>query len=276
LIVENTRGRATIPVLLRDIPGSGVDAISPYGYPGGSVEGEPPDPTDADWSATGLVSLFVRDRVGRPTLQGGTARSRLLLHDPARPRKMTETFSYQVRRNGRNGYTTELIPGQDVDTDTLTGFADAYRETMNRANAEARYFFPTEYLRDCLDFEQSWLTVVWTPGHEMAAGTISVISDGILHYYLGATADRHRAASPGKNGFNRLLDLSDELGTPLNLGGGLAPGDGLEAFKYGFSNTENVFVTHEVVCDAEAYAELSHSSAAHGTFFPAYRAPTPG
>jgi hypothetical protein len=59
---------------------------------------------------------------------------------------------------------------------------------------------------------------------------------------------------------------------PLNLGGGLAPGDGLERFKRGFANSEAPFRTHQVVCDPHAYEELARSRPA-GDFFPAYRAP---
>ena len=58
---------------------------------------------------------------------------------------------------------------------------------------------------------------------------------------------------------------------PLNLGGGLAAGDGLEAFKRGFANAELAFSTHEIVCDPDAYAELAGDRDA-GDFFPAYRA----
>ena len=69
-----------------------------------------------------------------------------------------------------------------------------------------------------------------------------------------------------------MLDLADELGMPLNLGGGLVAGDGLEGFKRGFANAELPFVTHEIVCDPGAYERLSAGRDA-GDFFPAYRAP---
>jgi len=59
---------------------------------------------------------------------------------------------------------------------------------------------------------------------------------------------------------------------PLNLGGGVGRGDGLERFKRGFANAELPFTTHEVVCDRAAYERLSAGRDA-GEFFPAYRAP---
>ncbi len=69
-----------------------------------------------------------------------------------------------------------------------------------------------------------------------------------------------------------MLDLADELGLPLNLGGGVTAGDGLEAFKRGFANTGLAFHTQEVVCDPDEYERLGRDSRAPEGFFPAYRA----
>ena len=64
---------------------------------------------------------------------------------------------------------------------------------------------------------------------------------------------------------------SAELGLPLNLGGGISPGDALEGFKRGFANRQQTWLTSEIVCDEETYARLSAGRDAGG-FFPAYRA----
>ena len=55
----------------------------------------------------------------------------------------------------------------------------------------------------------------------------------------------------------RFLDLRFRLSLPLNLGGGLAPGDALEEFKRGFANRTLAWRTSEVICDPERYADLS-------------------
>jgi hypothetical protein len=57
---------------------------------------------------------------------------------------------------------------------------------------------------------------------------------------------------------------------PLNLGGGIVPGDSLDSFKQGFANASAEFRTHEIVCDSAAYERLSAGRDA-GDFFPAYR-----
>ncbi len=76
-----------------------------------------------------------------------------------------------------------------------------------------------------------------------------------------------------KNLFAAMISLAGELGLPLNLGGGVRPGDSLESFKRGFANATAPFRTHEVICDPAAYEELSARVEAEESFFPAYRAP---
>ena len=106
-------------------------------------------------------------------------------------------------------------------------------------------------------FERSWLVARARPRASSPPAAIAALSDGFLHYYLGGTADAHLRDSPFKNLIVAMIDLADELELPLNLGGGLAPGDGLEEFKRGFANAELAFRTHEMVCDPAAYAELA-------------------
>ena len=69
-----------------------------------------------------------------------------------------------------------------------------------------------------------------------------------------------------------MIGLAGRAGRPLNLGGGVKPGDGLEDFKRGFANAELPFHTHEIVCDPDAYSTLSEGREDSG-FFPLYRQP---
>jgi hypothetical protein len=143
---------------------------------------------------------------------------------------------------------------------------------MRRAGAGQRYFFDQRYLSAVLGFGRSWLVLCRSPDGAVAAGAIAGLSDGILHYYLGGTADAHLERSPFKNVADAMVGLADRLGVRLNLGGGVRAGDGLEDFKRGFSNAELPFLTHEIVCDRDAYDRLS-AGGPPTDFFPAYRAP---
>jgi hypothetical protein len=274
LVIDD--GRVALPVVRRAIPGTDLfDAVSPYGYPGGHREGPAPDVGTVDFGRIGLVSLFLRESLGEPALRGGRARGAVLLHDPSVPRHVQGRTASKARSNERKGYACRVVDGHAVGGVLLAAFHAAYTETMLRAGAAERYLFGRDYLRRCLDVDTSRLVVVDGPDSDVAAAAIVTVSDGHLHYYLGGTADAHRAASPAKNLMIGMLDLADATGTPLNLGGGMAPDDSLHRFKTQFSNADGAFVSHDVVCDPEAYAWLTAGRGDAGDFFPAYRASAP-
>lgn len=279
------------PLIVREIPGTDArDAISPYGYPGivppvspsaGWTVDAPIGDTSVhsalgveqvDWSATGLVSIFIRHTLGEPPLAGAAERNVVQVADPALPPKSRSSDRNQINKNRRAGYAVELVPGPETTATQRAGFLSAYEQTMRRAAAAERYFFAAAYFERILESGRSWLAVVTAPAGEVAAASLTVRSDGFLHYYLSGSADAHLRDSPMKNVLATLVELSVELGLPLNLGGGLSPGDRLEEFKRGFANREQPWHTSEIVCDRKAYDCLS-AGRDPGGFFPAYRAP---
>ncbi len=263
-----------MPLLDRSIPGATrIDAISPYSYPGAKVSGDPIDPAEVDLGQSGLVSVFVRDRLGDPpAFLGGTDRSLVLLSDPELPRKSRMSDRQQIRKNDSAGYRATRLEGPTASDAHLADFLAVYTETMHAVSAAEHYFFDADYFETLLASSLSWLVEVRGPDGDIAAAAIAVRSDGFLHYYLSGTADSHRRLAPSKNLIVAANDLADDLGLPLNLGGGLSPGDGLEEFKRGFANRELAFRTHELICDPAAYEELSRGHPSAG-FFPLYRAP---
>lgn len=276
LRIESPGRQASMAVIVQEIQGTNhVDAVSLYGYPGATLKGAgaPPAAAAVDWSATNLVSLFARERLGgSPVLADPSRRGTVLLHDPSRPRQVRPRLAEQVRATARRGYEVEVVRGPESGPRDRAGFHAAYAQTMDRVEATERYMFSPEYIGGVLMFERSWLVLARSPAYGVAAGAIAAVSDGHLHYFLGGTAHFALDDSPFKCVVAAMLDLADELRLPLNLGGGLAAGDGLERFKRGFANGEAPFMTHEVVCDPVAYAELGAPSKDAG-FFPAYRAP---
>ena len=260
-----------LPVIVRPIGGSErVDAISPYGYPGATGRYEAPiDPAQIDWSETGLVSVFVRDRIGAQCLSGGTLRNHV--HVAEGDSGIRKRLREQIRRNERRGWEVQAIAGPDADAAARLAFERAYGETMTRTGAADRYFFTDEYFERLLLSERSRLVLGARDG-EILAGAIAVVSDGYLHYYLGGTADEALDDSPMKNLFAAMISLGSELGLPVSLGGGLTPGDSLDAFKRGFATGEAPFRTHELICDPTVYGELTgRLGPAPEGFFPAYR-----
>lgn len=271
LVVED---RFAAGLAVREIPDGGglLDAVSAYGYPGAVVAPtpEPLDPREVDWSGTGLVSVFLRDSIGgEPCLDGGTLRSEVQIVDPRPELEIRSTHRRHIRRNERLGYTT----GESTD---VKAFGALYRQTMIRTQAADRYFFNDDYLAELLSAPSASLLITTAPDGRPAAGAIVVESDSLLHYFLGGTADGLLEHSPFKSTVAAMIDLARERDLPLNLGGGLAPGDALDHFKRGFSNSNEPFYTHELVCDAAAYERLSAGRAAASGFFPLYRADVQG
>jgi hypothetical protein len=259
------------------------DAISPYGYPGlvavasgrtssryAGTTASALDPTAIDFAATGLVSLFLRHRLGPPPLTDASERNVVQVADPALPPKSRPSDRRQVRRNLEAGYELALVPGPETAPAQRAGFLAVYEQTMRRAAATAHYFFPAAYFDRVLEAERTWLALATAPGGELAAASIAAVSDGFLHYYLSGSADSHLGDSPMKNVVAHLVEHAAELALPLNLGGGISPGDALEEFKRGFANRTISWQTSEIVCDPAAYERLT-AGRDPGGFFPAYR-----
>ena len=264
------------PLIVREIEGTNDrDAISPYGYPG-LVEGSPParsalGPESIDFSATGLVTVFLRHTLGDPPLAGASERNVVQVADPALPAKSRGSDRNQINKNQRRGYALELVPGPRTSSAQRAGFLAAYEQTMRRTGAAQHYFFGAVYFDRILEFPRSWLALAHAPDGTIAAASIAVVSDGYLHYYLSGSADSHLRDSPMKNVVASLIELANELRLPLNLGGGISRGDRLEEFKRGFANRELSWCSSEIIADPNTYARLSAGREAGG-FFPAYRA----
>lgn len=229
------------------------------------------DPGAVDWSATGLVSVFIRHTLGEPPLSGSTPRNVVQISDPTLPPKSRPSDRRQIRRNLEAGYELALVAGPETTSQQRAGFVEVYEQTMRRTEAADHYFFGATYFDRILAAEGTWLALATAPDGALAAASLAVVSDGFLHYYLSGSADSHLGDSPMKNVVARLIEHAAELGLPLNLGGGISRGDALEEFKRGFANREEAWRTSEIVCDPAAYARLSTGRAAAG-FFPAYRA----
>ncbi len=270
-------GSLRLPLIVRPIEGtSHMDAVSPYGYPGGRVEGLSEVPKGAvDWRSTELVSIFVRDRVTGPRcFAEGTARNEVFFIDPRLPLEFREMHRRHVKRNARLGFVSSYRPACEASREEQEGFKEVYRQTMVRDGAASRYFFSGAYFDELFSSPAAWLITTHAPDGSVASAALGVCSDGVLHYYLGGTADAHLARSPSKNLFVAMAELCRTLAVPLHLGGGMQPGDGLEAFKRGISNQSSRLYTHEIICKPEVYGALAkvEEGGGDGAYFPAYRA----
>jgi hypothetical protein len=204
-------------------------------------------------------------------LTGTSPRNVVQIADPALPPKSRPSDRRQVRRNLEAGYELALVRGPETTPDQRAGFLGVYEQTMRRTAAADHYFFNLAYFDRILAADRTWLVLVSASGGDLAAASIAAVSDDYLHYYLSGSSDSHLRDSPMKIVVAHLVELSTELALPLNLGGGLAPGDALEEFKRGFANRQQPWHTSEIICNEEKYNQLSKGHVS-GSFFPSYRA----
>ncbi len=225
------------PLIVREIGDSNErDAVSPYGYPGlvegggspgharRSNSGEAPpdmprtppmfDPREIDYSATGLVSVFVRHTLDEPPLTGATERNVVQIADPGLAPKSRPSDRRQVRKNLEAGYELALVLGGETSEVQRAGFLDVYEQTMRRTEAASHYFFGAAYFERVLEADRTWLALATAPGGELAAASLAVVSDGYLHYYLSGSADSHLRDSPMKNVVARLVEHADRARPP--------------------------------------------------------------
>jgi hypothetical protein len=274
LRIESDDAELLAPLIVRQIgDGPDLDAVSPYGYPGFTVDGGAAElvPEDVDFSRTGLVAAFIRHRLDLVPLARSTERNVVQIADPALKPKSRPSDRRQVRRNVEAGYAVDLIPGEATTPAQRATFLDLYEQTMRRTDAASHYFFGADYFDRIFPADRTWLALATDPDGDPAAASLACVSDGYLHYYLSGSADARLGDSPMKNVVARLIEHAADLDLPLNLGGGIHAGDALEEFKRGFANRSLAWRTSELICDPARYAELTGTRDAGG-FFPAYRA----
>jgi hypothetical protein len=267
----STDAEVRIPLIVKPIPDTDLqDAKSPYGFPGASGSGVV-DPASLDLAASGLVSAFVRHSLGTPPLRHSSERNLVHIADPGRPLHLNGSDRNQINKNVRLGYEITLVPGPSTSPRERAGFLRAYEQTMDRHQAQERYYLGGAYFDTVLKSELSWLALAIAPNGEVAAGSLVVLSDGFFHYYLSGTVATHYRNAPMKSIMAALWGLAQKTDTPINLGGGMTPGDSLDAFKLRFANRQMHFRTSELICDPSAYAKLGHGRPPTD-YFPAYRA----
>jgi hypothetical protein len=294
LFAESDRGQLLLPLIVRRIPGGGLDAMSPYGYPGPLVAGtnDPGFPGAAlragmDLLRTmGVVTVFVRlhpllnpvapEGVGTIVEHGETVSVDLALSE--------EALWAQTRLNHRRAITSATRLGwvarMDDRWEHLDAFKRLYRATMERRSAATYYFFDDAYfddLRAALG-DRLVLSVV-EAGGDVAAAALFVETSGIVQYHLSGADAAFAHVQPTKLLIHFVCTWARERGdTSVHLGGGVgAQDDSLLLFKAGFSPLRHPFRTLRIVVDEGEYRRLvavrdpTLDPDARDGFFPLYR-----
>jgi hypothetical protein len=280
-----------MPLMRRPIPAGGVDAISPYGYPGPLIS---PGTSAAQrrifgaaidaLRATDLVALFVRchplmplpagsiDGLGGLVEHGPTVSIDLTLPEAEQWRQIKQRHRSDLGRAARLGHVVRF----SEDAADLARFVDLYHATMRRLGVGSYYFFADAYFHEMRAALGGHLHLALVEiGGELACAGLFGEASGIIQYHLSGVADGFVGASPAKTMLDHVRRWAAARGNQVfHLGGGAgAESDSLMLFKAGFSDVRHAFRTWRVVLDESAYRRLSGDDGRTDGFFPAYRRP---
>jgi len=296
--VQGEFGELFVPLVVREHPFGGLDAMSPYGYPGpiGRVEGprlrEAFDHLWAGIGEQGVETIFIRchswagpelcgldEQDGEWLVEhGSTVTIDLEQDEDAVFMAYRGTTRNLVRRLARDGFEVLQVPWSRSGE-----FLEIYTSTMQRLDASAGYFFDQTYL-DGLKQELGdglALFLVERDGQTAAAG-LATCRDGSAQYYLSGARPEFARASPTRILVDAMWRWAKSRGgLRMNLGGGLGGGeDSLFRFKAGFSKDRAPYYTLRVVTQPQRFrSSVAAWEAASGRgapgpteFFPPYRA----
>ena len=309
-LLETGRGSLLLPMLLRRClevlgpeAGAGLDAVSPYGYPGflldDAAKAEPGfldtaiDSLSAALAEAGVCTLFLRMH---PILNEGIAASTTLYRFDETGTTVTVDLSrteaelWSAMRKGhtnavnqarRAGFVT-AVSRLDVH---IEDFVAVYSDVLERIQADNSYVVNDEYLAALAEDPSVWL-IRAHQGSELAGAYIVFERCGIVHLHLGGARSRFIKPSPSNLLVHEVCRWAKERGNEIvQLGGGVgaAADDSLFRFKTGFSPDRRAFNTMRLVADAatlERFTALRASAlgveSSHleqSGFFPPYRAP---
>jgi len=271
------------------------DVVSPYGYPGPLIAGDPTyvGQAVAQWIRAmrlrGAVSGFVRlhpllnvdtailAAEGEIISRGRTVSADLMLPPEELWRQTSATHRNEISKARRHGLSVAM----DESFEHLPTFIGMYYETMDRAGASQYYYFPQEYfhgLRDCLR-EKLSLCIVKGPDNAVLCGALFTECDGIVQYHLSATFNAALPLHPAKLMLDWVRSWAQKRGNRvLHLGGGMgAREDSLFNFKARFSSLRHPYYTWQLLFDPDTYRGLENRRRAQrenevdAQFFPIYR-----
>jgi hypothetical protein len=271
-------GKVLFPLILRRLsaePWTGGDAIdswdavTPYGYGGPHVQGEPD--ADAFWLAFGewarsrhLASLFVRFSLFPEALlpfQGevvdiGPNVVRSLAITPA---ALWRDYEHKVRKNTsrarREGITVEFDPAGS----RLDDFLSIYHETLDRRTASTAYYFDRGFFLRLIE-NLSGRFAFFHALHQgrLVSSELVLESARRIYSFLGGTrADAFDVRPNDLLKHEIILWGIRREKDAFVLGGGYEPGDGIFRYKRSFAPGGVVpFCVGQRILDPSAYERL--------------------
>lgn len=291
-------GTLIYPYLRRRIPGTLFEDITtPYGYGGPSFKGiwsldqirEARERFERYCNETGIVTETVRfhpllhnQELGQYWCHQTEILQPTVTLELTDPFEMIESdFSQMTRRNirkaRREGVTIRLGRPEEYGD-----FAHLYQMTMDKHQADARYYFNQTYFNHFADGRINNVLLLAEHDGRIIAGCIVLTGRQFAHYHLGASDPASLALRPNHLLFAEMIRWAKQAGfQALHLGGGTTRSntDSLLAYKRSFSANQTFFGLGTSILDATIYERLTrqferqHPETQMGHWFPLYRTP---
>lgn len=279
------------PFIRRPIAGGEQsDITSPYGYGGPVTFGAELHATDATefwemfdgWAAReGVVSEFVRFRVFEseqvPYPGKRIKRQNNIVVPLAQPEEeLWRSFEAKVRKNVSKALRQGVTVSIDANGEQFAQFNKIYLATMERRDAAAGYLFPTEFFSSIHRNLAGQFAYFYA---HLDGATVStelvLVSSRSVYSFLGGTLPEAFPQRPNDLLKFEIMQWAKAQGKEFFvLGGGFAPGDGIERYKRAFApEGSRDFFTGQRIFDEDAYDLLCKGTnfSSDSAFFPAYR-----
>lgn len=292
-------GTLIYPYLRRPIPGTRFEDITtPYGYGGPYFTGiwsldqirEARERFEQYCSETGIVTETVRfhpllhnQELGQHWCHQTDILQPTVTLELTDPFETIEGgFSQMTRRNirkaRREGVTIRLGRPEEY-----SDFARLYQMTMDKHQADARYYFNQTYFDHFAEGRIKNVLLLAEQEGRIIAGCIVLTGRQFAHYHLGASDPAYLSLRPNHLLFAEMICWTKQAGLQaLHLGGGTTRSDedSLLAYKRSFGEANRTFFgLGTSILDPTIYDRLArqikrqHPEVETGQWFPIYRTP---
>ncbi len=177
---------------------------------------------------------------------------------------------YYIRKALRDFEVVQIV--KNPSKGEIGEFIDLYHKTMDKNQADEKYYFNRKFIIDHYKFDNLLITC---RNHENVIGASAIFLKGtyIMHYHLSST-NYDFQYPPSRAILWKAIEWAKENGLKLfHFGGGVSK-ESLFHFKKGFSKTYLPFFTGNIIFNEKIYEELKKlnpNSKSNPTYFPSYR-----
>ncbi len=199
-------------------------------------------------------------------------------------RLLAESFTYACRKNIKRAQQAGIEVVAAKSPAEMAEFYRIYTQTMDRNQAQARYYFPHAYFTAIFETmpDNARFALALHAGQVVAA-TLYLHDEANVYSYLGGADHAFQNLRPTNAVIYETIRWAQQQGKQrLILGGGYQPQDNIFRFKTSFSPLTANFQVYKQVHLPEANAALTQAWSAHYQrptppegYFPVYRMPPP-